>query len=118
MIAMRELSVRDVEDLLSDISSIRAQLVSSIRFLGLSPGFNLVLALLSFGVASILWLQGSDGLLGSPSVYLSVWSSVMVASIAITSIDAISRSRRLHGRMANAVLVSIFYKLLPFLLAA
>jgi len=104
--------VRDVDLALSQISNIREQLAANTRFLGISPGFNTILGVLAFFVAAIQTFQQPSEQINLG--YVAVWGTVIIASYAIIAIDAMSRSHRLHGRMAHAMLKSALQKVLPF----
>lgn len=110
---MKGLPVRDVDVALSEISSIRTQLAAATRFLGISPGFNLILGVLAFFVALLqtfeLPLAGKGNL-----SFTVVWAAVILASFVIIAQDAVTRSRQLHGPMARTMLKTALQKILPF----
>lgn len=108
-----EPSVRDVDLALSEVASIRAQLAASTRFLGLAPGFNLLMGLLAFVVAAVQSFQVQDH-----AGFIAVWVATIVACGGIAVLEAVSRARRLHGRMARAMLGVALQKALPFAVAA
>lgn len=101
--------VRDVDLALSQLASIRAQLASSTRFLGLAPGFNLLLGILAFLLAAA---QSFHPL--APASFIAVWAGAIVAASVVAVLDAISRARRLHGGMAPAMLGVALQRGLPF----
>jgi len=105
--------VRDVDLALSEVASIRAQLAASTRFLGLAPGFNLLMGILAFVVAAVQSFQVQDH-----AGFIAVWAATIVASAGIAVLEAVSRARRLHGRMAHAMLGVALQKGLPFAVAA
>ncbi len=109
--------MKELDLALSDISAIRAQLVGATRFVGISPGFNAILAFVTAVVAAFqTLLQPAAG--QSDMAFIAVWGSVLMASTAIVTVDAVSRSRRCHGRMAGVLLKTILLKIMPFLTAA
>ncbi len=105
--------MKDVDLALSEVASIRAQLAASTRFLGLAPRFNLLMGILALVVAAVQSFQVQDHL-----GYIAVWAATIVASSAIAVLEAVSRARRLHGRMARAMLGVALQKGLPFGVAA
>lgn len=105
--------MRDIDLALSEVASIRAQLAASTPFLGLAPGFNLLMGILALVVAAVQSFQVQD-----PLGFIAVWAATIVASASLAVCEAVSRARRLHGRMAHAMLVVALQKGLPFAIAA
>jgi hypothetical protein len=105
--------VNDVERALSEIADIRAHLAASTRFRGIAPEANALTGFLSLAVAvaQSLW---PEALARDPLRYIAVWAGVATASLVIVTGEAISRSRWLHGRMADAMLGSALRQILPF----
>jgi hypothetical protein len=103
----------DVEHALSQIADIRARVVASTRFRGMTPKANLVSAALALAVAMAqsLW---PDVLAQDPIRYVAIWSAVTLACLFNTGIETIPRVRALHGQMADAVLGAVFRQVLPF----
>jgi hypothetical protein len=105
--------MNDVDLALSQISNIRAQLAESTRFRGITPGLNLLMAVLTFVVATVQSLQ-SQAQEHDSLGYIAVWAGVIVLCGCIAAIGAIARARRLHGRMEYAMLNAASQKVLPF----
>lgn len=105
--------MKDVDLALSEVANIRAQLAASTRFMGIAPEFNLLMGILAFVVAAVQSFQVQDDV-----TILAVWAVTVVASSAIAVLEAVSRERRLHGRMAHAMLSAALQKVLPFAAAA
>ena len=105
--------MNDVDHALSEIADIRARLAASTRFLGIAPGVNALAALLSL-VAAVM--QNTCPEIFAPDLphYVLFWAAVMIASMVIVSIEAVSRTRRMHGQMADAMLASALRQILPF----
>jgi hypothetical protein len=105
--------VNDVERALSQIADIHAQVTASSRFRGFAPQAMAFNAVLSFVVATAqtIWPQV---LAQDPRRYVMVWAGVQAASVAVSSSEAISRSRWLHGDRADAMLGATLRLLLPF----
>ncbi len=106
--------MKDVDQAISQISSIRAQMAASTRFLGLSPEFNLFMGALALAVALLQsFILPATGNLG----YVGIWSAVMMATISISTLDVVSRARKVHGRLATTMLINLLQKFAPFLLS-
>jgi len=108
-----EPALRDVDLALSEVANIRAQLAASTRFLGLAPESNLLMGILAFVVAAAQSFQVQDHV-----GFIAVWAGTIVACSAVAVLAAVSRARRLHGRMAGAMLGLALQKGLPFGVAA
>lgn len=106
--------MNDVDLALDQISDIRARLAASTRFLGLSPEFNLLLGGLAFviALAQVLFSLALDS-----AGFVIVWSVFLITSSGMATLEAITRARREHGRMANTILVGLLQKVMPFVLA-
>jgi hypothetical protein len=108
--------VDEVERALSQIADIHAQLAASSRFRGFAPGamgFNAVLSL-GVALAQTAWPQV---LADDPMRYVTVWGGTLAVATTVSASEAISRSRQLHGPMADALLGSALRLLLPFVAA-
>lgn len=101
--------MRDVDLALSQLASIRAQLASSTRFLGLAPEFNLLMGVLAFALAAAQSFHQP-----AQAGFIATWAGTIVAASVIAVLDASSRARRLHGGMAPAMLGVALQKGLPF----
>ena len=106
-------AVDEVERALSQIADIRAQITASSRFRGFAPEAMAFNAVLTFGVAlsQTLWPQV---LASDPVRYVAVWGVTLGLATVISATEAISRSRHLHGRLAEHMLGATLRLLLPF----
>jgi hypothetical protein len=105
--------VDDVERALSQIADIHARMTASTRFRGFAPeamAFNAGLCLV-VAAAQTVWPSrlGVD-----PVRYVVVWAATLGVATLISATEAVSRSRGLHGRMAEALLGATLRLLLPF----
>ncbi|HMO69809.1 MAG TPA: hypothetical protein PKE25_14370, partial [Novosphingobium sp.] len=94
-----------IERALSEIDAIRTQMASSTRFRGYAPELLAgvaVVCLLVMG-AQALWPQR---LAGSDLRQVLVWGAVLVMSQAVMTAEAVVRTRRVHGALANPMLLS------------
>ena len=102
--------MRNLDRALSEIAGIRAHLLATTRFRGISPGHNGVLGSLVLLVA--LWQSFNPP--GDPRSFVVVWGAVILASTAVVAIEAVTRAGRLHGDMAREMLLGALLKILPF----
>lgn len=106
--------MKDIDNALADISSIRSHLAASTCFLGIAPEFHTLTGVFTFFVALFQsQLPHQDAV-----NYVLIWTAVIGLISMIAGEKAVSRSRRLHGPMAVELLRSILYKVLPFVIAS
>ncbi len=105
--------MNDVDRALSQIADIKAHLAASTQFRGIAPGLSAFASALAVGAAAAqtIWPQT---LARDPLDYITVWAGVILVSFGVVTADAISRSRRLHGPMADAMLGAALRTILPF----
>lgn len=108
--------MRDVEQALSQIEDIRAQLASSTRFHGFAPQAVAMTGVLAFttALAQSAW---PERLAGDPPRFVLVWTIVAVLCSGLLAIEGAARAVRLHGAMANMMIAGTLKQLLPFGLA-
>ena len=103
----------NIERAISQVADIHARLLASSRFRGFGPEAMVFTAILSLAVATAqtIWphIFAPDAL-----GYVAVWAAATGIWIFVSAAEAILRSRRLHGRMANAMLGSTLRLMLPF----
>lgn len=103
----------EVERAISQIADIHAQLTAASRFRGFAPEVMAFHALLSLAVA-LAQTEWPQALAGDPVRYVAVWGAAMGTATLVSAVEAIARSRVLHGRMAAAMLGSTLRILFPF----
>ena len=102
--------MHNLDRALAEISSIRAHLLATTRFRGISPSFNTVLGVVVLFIAAILSFRQP----GTDYGFIFFWAAVLLATTTIVGVEAVSRSRRLHGSLANEMLSWAMYRILPF----
>ena len=114
---MDQIERAQIESALSDIGAIRAQMASSTRFRGYAPELLVAVAALCLLVlgAQALW---SERLAASDLHYVVVWGAVLAVSQAVLAVEAVVRTRRLHGALGDPLLHSALRSHLPFAAAA
>lgn len=104
----------DLHEALSEIRLIKQQVALATQFRGYGPrsvGFS---GLLALGVAfaeSSAPLNPSQNLVGN----LIIWASTAAVSLALSAIDTIRRSRRVHVELAPAMLHAALEQFVPSL---
>ena len=105
--------MNDVDRALSQIADIHAQMAASTGFRGFAPYAVAATALLGFVVAlaQTLW---PDILAPDALTYVAVWVGAAFIAGVIVASEALTRSRRLHGAMADSMIGSTLRLFLPF----
>jgi hypothetical protein len=107
-------AMRDLDDALADISTIRAQIARSSLFRGYGPATVGATGLLAIA-ASFAQPRLIAAPLASIEAYLALWIGTAVLGIAVTGAEMIVRARRLHGSLANEMLAAAVEQFLPAL---
>ncbi|ACA15035.1 conserved hypothetical protein [Methylobacterium sp. 4-46] len=105
---------RDLDRALADIVAIRSQIARDTHFRGLGPATIAAtggIALLAAGLQA-LWLMPVGAL-----AYLLYWIAVAALAVALIGAEAVTRSRRLHSGLADAMIGSAVEQFLPALAA-
>lgn len=102
----------DVERALSEITNIRSQLAAGTVFRGFGPvifAVSGVMALVAGGVQTI-WpaVGGAD-----QTNYVLCWIAVAVLVSGLIGFGMITRSKRLHGNMAQSMITTTIEQFLP-----
>lgn len=107
--------MKDIERALSDISDIKSQLAAGTVFRGLGPAVMAATGVLALVVAAAqAWLFPPEG----QAQYVFIWCLTAVLAAALTAAEVIARTRRHHGGLADALLISAFEQFLPAAFAA
>lgn len=103
----------DVDHALAQLTAIRLQMSASTRFRGFAPSVVAatgVLALIG-AAAQSLW---PAELASEPVASAAFWSVIGVAAGGMIGIEALSRSYRLHGMLADVMVGGTMRLFLPF----
>lgn len=105
----------DLERAMADVAFIQQRLAASTRFDGLAPQAVLGTGLLALVAAAAqrAWPAATADARG----FALFWSGVAGAAVLLIGGEAIGRSRRRHGSMADTLIASTLRLLLPFLAA-
>jgi hypothetical protein len=105
--------VPDVEEALSQIAEIRAQMAAGTRFLGFAPQAVALTGILAVGTstAQALW---PEPLADTTEHYLLSWIVAAVLAVTVVGTEALTRSREHHGALSDTMINSTLRQLVPF----
>lgn len=102
----------DLEKALADIDAIKAQLARGTEFRGWGAATvaltGLMAATAAFCQAAFLPDPTADGVL-----WVAIWITTAVLGVAVTAGEAVTRSRRLHSRLADEMIHSAAVQFVP-----
>ena len=104
--------MRDIDRALSEIASIKSQLAAGTLFRGFGPAVIAVtgaLALVTAGVQS-LW---PAALVDDRVAFFGCWIGIAVLSAVLIGAEMHARSRRLHGGLADTMIVTAIERFVP-----
>lgn len=108
--------MRDLHRALAEIELIRDQVARATQFRGYGPA-----TLAGTGVLAIIAAVMQGELVNDPSrypaAYLKLWVATAALSLALISVEAISRTRRAHSALALPMLRSAGEEFLPAIVA-
>ena len=104
--------MRDLNQALIDISNIKGQLAAGTVFQGFGPAVIALTGLLSALTTALqMWLPSR--LWASDVNMLTVWIIVAVISASMIGYEAIARSKRRHGGLADKMVMTAIEQFLP-----
>lgn len=104
--------MRDLDRALADIGAIRAQLAREASFRGYGPTTLAATGLLAVLVATLQanWLEVPPS---QPGTYFLLWIATAACSVALIAVEMMTRSRRLHSRLADELIHNAVQQFLP-----
>jgi hypothetical protein len=104
--------MRDLQQALEEISVIRSQLAHGTQFRGYGPGSIAATGVLAITVAlsQSWWFQGRPI---DPDVFLQTWVVTAVVSAALSSWEAVIRSRKMHRGFSGPMLQTAVEQFVP-----
>jgi hypothetical protein len=103
----------DLEHALSQVEFIQHRFAASTRFRGFAPQTVVLTAILAIALASAqtFWPTafGAQGL-----GFVQAWILTAVVATSLVGVEAMARSRRLHGGMADLMMAGTLRLLFPF----
>ncbi|MCW2309424.1 hypothetical protein [Rhodobium gokarnense] len=97
---------------LTDIANIRSQLAAGTLFRGFGPAVIATTGGLAL-VAAVAQATWPAALADDPVRFVVCWIVVAVVAAALVGVEMFARSRRLHGGMADAMILAAVEQFLP-----
>ena len=108
--------MRELDRALLDITFVREHIARTTQFKGYGPLTLAATGMFALGVAALQ--AGRAGAMhGQALEFIAVWSGTAAFAVILIGIEAVFRSRRLHGGMAVEMLQSAIEQFLPALTA-
>ena len=103
----------DVDEALSQIAEIRAQMAAGTRFRGFAPQAVALTAMLAVATAA---MQGAwpEVLAGTTERFLATWIAAAMLAVGVVGAETLTRSREQHGALSDAMIHSTLRQLVPF----
>jgi hypothetical protein len=108
--------MRELDRALLDINFVREHIARTTQFKGYGPLTLAATGLFALGVAALQVRMAAPPRAGALE-FLAVWSATAAIAVTLIGVEAVVRSRRLHGGMAVEMLQSAIEQFLPALTA-
>jgi hypothetical protein len=103
--------VSDLRQALAEISAIRTQVARGTQFRGYGPVSIAASGVLAFTVAALQSRFSPEG--GDITAFLQIWIATATASVLMTAVETVLRSRRVHSELANEMLYAAAEQFVP-----
>jgi hypothetical protein len=105
--------MKELQEALSEIHSIRNQVAHGTEFRGYGPASIAVSGILALLVAAVQtqWMAKSANT--DPAIWLGVWAGTAVVSVLLTGLETFARARRVHVGFAREMVQSAVTQFLP-----
>lgn len=103
----------DVDHALAQLTAIRTQMAASTRFRGFAPAVVASTGLLAL-VGAAAQSRWPAQLASRPAGFVAFWCVIAVAAAGMIGVEALGRSYRLHGTMADIMIGGTIRLFLPF----
>ena len=101
----------DLRQALEEINAIRTQVARGTQFRGYGPVSIAASGVLALGVAALQSRFSREG--GDFAAFLQVWIATAAASVLMTAVETVLRSRRVHSELANEMLYAAAEQFVP-----
>ena len=105
--------MKDLQEALSEIQTIRSQVARGTEFRGYGPASIAVSGILALLVAAAQakWMMRHAGI--DLTTWLSVWAGTAAVSVLLTGLETFVRARRVHVGFAREMVQSAIEQFLP-----
>jgi hypothetical protein len=108
--------VSDLRQALAEINAIRTQVARDTQFRGYGPISIAASGVLALTVAALQSRFSRGG--GDFAAFLHVWVATAAATVVMTAVETIVRSRRVHSGLASEMLYAAVEQFLPAVLVS
>jgi len=103
--------VSDLRQALAEINAIRTQVARDTQFRGYGPVSIAASGILALAVAALQSRFSRES--GDFAAFLYVWVATAAATVVMTAVETIMRSRRVHSGLASEMLYAAVEQFLP-----
>jgi hypothetical protein len=105
--------MKELQQALSEIQSIRSQVARGTEFRGYGPASIAVSGILALVVAAVQAQWMAKHAKADFAAWLAVWGGTAAVSVLLTGIETFARSRRVHAGLAREMIQSAVEQFLP-----
>jgi hypothetical protein len=105
--------MKELQQALSEIQSIRSQVARGTEFRGYGPASIAVSGLLALAVAAVQAQWTAKHGQTAFAVWLAVWAGTAAVSVLVTGVETFARARRVHEGFAGEMIQSAVEQFLP-----
>jgi hypothetical protein len=104
--------MHDLHQALADITAIRGQMARGTEFRGYGPAALVITALLAL-LATAAQAHWIDDPIHAVGAYLALWITTAALCVLVVGIEAVRRTQRIHGGLADDMLRAAAESFLP-----
>jgi hypothetical protein len=105
--------MKELQQALSEIHSIRTQVAHGTEFRGYGPASIAASGILALLVAAVQTQWMAKPAKADPAIWLGVWAGTAVVSVLLTGLETFARARRVHLGFAREMVQSAVTQFLP-----
>jgi hypothetical protein len=109
---LKSLTMKDLNEALTEITAIRQQIVDTAEFRGYGPVTVAITGLLAFAAAEVqarLFPAAAHDV----AIYLALWISTAAIAISLIGFEMVIRSRTIHSSLAQEMILHAVEQLVP-----
>src|SRR5580704_3440127 len=104
--------MKDLNQALAEISTIRSQIARATEFRGYGPVTVATTGLLAIAVASVQGRMFPDAI-HNAEIYITIWSVAAVFATGLIGLEMVIRSRTIHSELATEMILNAVEQLVP-----